>query len=233
MARPRAPHDVDWNYYYNVAEADAESGWNFILSHLAGYNIDTSVVLDFACGRGRIAEQCLPVVSRMILSDISEEAIDFCKQRFSALPDTSKIQYVLNTETSIPVPDASVTFLYSWDAMVHFDIEAFRAFMMEFQRILTPGGYGFVHHSNFGDVKLPLRHFMRHLLSRIGHTGFSSNPHWRSDVAAGDIRGLCKTNDLIVIKQEIIDWGGPGDRPYGQVKDLDCITIFRKPGLSL
>jgi SAM-dependent methyltransferase len=46
------------------------------------------------------------------------------------------------------VPDASVTFVYCFDAMVHFYPEVVRKYIKEFRRVLAPKARGFVHYSN-------------------------------------------------------------------------------------
>ena len=229
MSRAKSPHDIDWNKYYGAAEDHAEAGWNSIYSRIHDFeDIDMSSVLDFACGRGRIAQYCLPFAKELILCDINGDAIEFCKHRFSGVRQSPKLRYVVNTLSTIPLENESVTFLYSWDAMVHFEFDAFRAYMKEFARILRPRGYGLIHHSNFGSFDVRFKTFLRFLLIRFKRSRFFRNPHWRAGIAAKDVHQFCAEHDLLVLNQELMDWGGANDRFFGRMKDLDCITIFQK-----
>jgi ubiquinone/menaquinone biosynthesis C-methylase UbiE len=78
---------------------------------------DLSIVLDFACGRGRIAERFADISGKLICADMSVDAIEECRRRFSG---RSNVECLVNGNASIPVPSGSVTSLYSWDAMVPF-----------------------------------------------------------------------------------------------------------------
>ncbi len=57
MARISAPHDVDWDRYYSAAEDHAEAAWNLIYNRIRDLDhLDMTAVVDFACGKGRIAQ---------------------------------------------------------------------------------------------------------------------------------------------------------------------------------
>jgi ubiquinone/menaquinone biosynthesis C-methylase UbiE len=79
--------------------------------------------------------------------DINEENIAYCRDRFRA---ATNLHYLRTDGTSLDgIADDSVTLLYCFDAMVHFDSEIVRAYLGECARVLAPGGRGFCHHSNF------------------------------------------------------------------------------------
>lgn len=63
------------------------------------------------------------------------------------------------------MPDATLSFLFCFDAMVHCDSDVVRAYPREARRALRPGGHAFLHHSN--DMSLTGEDFRRH-------------PHWRN-----------------------------------------------------
>jgi len=222
MARVKVPSDADWNEYYAMAEHHTDAAWQFIeprIKQISG--IDTSMVLDFACGKGRIAQFWLPIVKNLILSDINREAIEFCKERFSSSPDSGKIRYVVNDAASIPLEDNSVSFIYSWDAMVHFDFDLLKIYFKEFSRILKPGGFGFIHHSNFGSLAARFHAFTKNLKIRGKRSRFNRNPGWRAGTTAVDVKDFCRKNGLITVNQEIFTWHGN--------KNMDCLTTFKKP----
>ena len=210
MISPYKPKDVDWSEYYKLAESDVEWQWRIFERLLLGPDrsvFDFNVVLDFACGHGRIAERFANFAGKLICSDINHESLGFCRRRFANWQGACVFDFVVNTDSHIPQPDGSVTFLYSWDAMVHFEINDLRTYLQEFSRILKTGGCGLIHHSNYGSFEASE--------ARVWH----QNPHWRASVSANDVRELCGWAGIPVLKQELLDWTIPS---------LDCITIFQK-----
>ena len=140
LRKPALARDGDWSEYYDSAEADVASQWLTIEAFLKELpQPDFSVVLDFACGRGRIAERFAGIAGRLTCADISVDAIAVCRQRFAT---RSNVECLVNGNGSIPVRSESITFLYSWDAMVHFDTRELNEYFAEFKRVLKPGGMG-------------------------------------------------------------------------------------------
>ena len=106
----------------------------------------------------------------------------------------------------VGIPDGSVTMIYSWDSMVHFDKEVVKLYTKEFARVLAPGGKGFVHHSNYGHISQS--------------SDWLSHPHNRSNMTNELFALYVRDNGMEIVSQELLDWG---------LKDLDCISVFRKP----
>ena len=202
------PKDYNWEKYYKKAEQATSNSWKIITEFLSGFEFDLSVVLDFACGRGRIAECFSKDAGHIICCDVSRAAIEYCRKRFSDCNPYCTFDYIVNENEKIPVNSSSVTFLYSWDSMVHFDLKDIELYFGEFQRILKNGGYGLIHHSNYGSPQ-----------EEKNHKNWNENPHWRSNVNAFDIKRICEENGLFIVKQKLLDWGR---------KELDCITLFEK-----
>jgi GR25 family glycosyltransferase involved in LPS biosynthesis len=198
------PRHANFSEYYELAEADVESQWQIIQAFMGEEPApDLTVVLDFACGRGRITERFAAVAGSLTCSDINAEAIDCCRQRFANFPN---VTCVINDGMSIPLPDESQTFVYSWDSMVHFNAAELRVYFREFKRILRPGAMAFVHHSNYAALGGPPR-------------PWNENPACRAYVSASDIGMLCDQYALTIVRQRVIDWSEPR---------LDCLTMFRK-----
>ena len=101
------------------------------------------------------------------------------------------------------VADCSITFIYCWDAAVHFDKTVMREYIGEFARVLKMHGTGFVHHSNLGTS---------------AKTDIRQNPSWRSNMSKELFVEYCARNSLQVISQTDIAWG----------EVTDCISVFRK-----
>jgi len=193
------PKDFNWNNYYEKSEKDsAEQYKKYFEPNLSQF--DLSIVLDFACGTGRIAQYFLRKDNKLILCDISKSAIDSCRHRFS---NSKNVDFLINNDTAIPLEKETITFCYSWDAMVHFETEDLAIYLKEFNRILKPGGRGVVHHSNYGaDGKR-----------------WTEHTRWRAGVSARDVQKICDELELVIDSQKIINWGAP---------NLDCITTFSK-----
>lgn len=87
--------------------------------------------------------------------------------------------------------------------MVHFDKLVVKEYVKEFCRVLRSGGFGFVHHSNYGVIN--------------SSNEWMQNPGWRTNMTAQLFVDYCNEAGLKIVKQQIIN------------NDLDCISIFCKP----
>jgi GR25 family glycosyltransferase involved in LPS biosynthesis len=211
LSQERRPFDetylarhADWSGYYKLAETDTIPQWRLLQSFIKeAPKPDLAAVLDFACGHGRIAERFAGIAGSLVCCDIGADAIAFCRRRFA---DSPNVTCVVNDSRSIPLPDESLTFVYSWDSMVNFSIAEMRTYLREFRRILKPGGMALVHHSNYG---------------ALGGTArlWNENPACRAYVSASDVRMISGQCGLPIVRQRIIDWTEPC---------LDCLTLFRK-----
>jgi SAM-dependent methyltransferase len=202
MSEHLARH-VDWTPYYEEAEAGVDWQWSLISKYKEPLSPDLSLVLDFACGRGRIAQKFAEIATKLICVDIRQQAIDYCLQRFASRKNT---QCLVSGESSIPVASDSVTFLYSWDSMVHFHQGELAVYFKEFHRVMAPGATGLIHHSNYGALTKDAR-------------PWNENPGWRAHVSAPDVHDICTRAGLTIVNQTVIDWSQPS---------LDCVTTFRK-----
>jgi ubiquinone/menaquinone biosynthesis C-methylase UbiE len=206
------PWAANWNKYYELAEPIAENQFYGIILPAIGEDIfrsfDFNSTLDFACGHGRMANIFAQWSRKLTCSDIQEESIAYCQKRFLSYPADCTFEFVVNSLEGIPLEDESVTFIYSWDSMVHFNIEILDRYISEFERILMPGGSGFIHHSNYCGVYGP------------SDTIWNDNPHCRASVSAEDVKKVFLQNRLSVVKQVNITWETK--------EDLDCITVFLK-----
>ena len=200
------PHTFDWNEYYSNAEGHNEIQFQTYLEPLMRkYNFDFSRVLDFACGKGRIAELLSEYSKSLTCVDTGLEAIAYCSQRFQ---DKAHIECLVSEPEKIPVDSDSMSFIYSWDAMVHFDYRSIDYILSEFARILRSGGYAVIHHSN-----------AREHDTFEADKNWRKNPHCRSEFNAKDMLHIATKSGFVVELQQIIDWG---------IKGLDCISVLRK-----
>ena len=191
--------------YYGVAELHMDMQWATVIYPIIK-DCDFTHVLELAPGHGRNTEKLIKVAGEISLVDVTESCITACKERFKNYRGRCKLNYFVNDGRTMPqIENGSVTFIYSWDSMVHFDLDIVKSYIVEFSRILRPGGFGFIHHSNYS-----------------AHKGryWRKNPHCRNYMSSELFSQLCKEVGLDVRSSKVIDWGG--------VKGLDCMTLFKK-----
>eukprot|EP00667_Euglena_gracilis_P023729 EG_transcript_26948 len=169
---------------------------------------DFRFTLEIAPGGGRNTARLQKLVTRLIGVDLDAHAVELCRRRFAA---DSRLEFHVNDGQRLPmVPSGAITFIYSWDAMVHFHPEVIRGYVQEFGRVLAPNGTGFIHHSNLGAQ--PQYRLSSHIFN---------NPHWRSNMTCGLFAEYLRAAGLELTYQTPLTWRrSPG---------LDCISGFRKP----
>ena len=168
--------------------------------------LDLKNVVELACGRGRHVPQYVQKAGHITLVDILEKNIDICKERFK---NYTNISYYKNNGSDLKdLPDNSYTSLFTYDAMVHFELLDVAKYLNETYRILVPGGMALFHHSNnHSNYK----------------ASFSTSIGGRSFMSKKIFAHLAYRAGLEIVKQKVIDWGEP---------ELDCITLVRKNGSS-
>ena len=225
-----------WNEYYRQAEEAMEQEWKCIFPLMAEANFHS--VFEVAAGACRNTEKLLPLAGKIVVSDVDPEAIAKCKQRFKGRPEEKKISYVVVDGTeALPLADSSITFVYQFDAGVHFHPELIRSYLKEFARVLKPGGTGFFHHSNLGALKL------KELGVRHIHLDVRDNPSARSNMTRAAFASFAREaglemtchptfNKISDIRKVIgrVESDLPQNRRALPCSDLDAFAIFRKPG---
>jgi len=211
---PNIKHN--WNRYYDGVDSSADKQvQRRFVPLLEKYPISYAHVLDFPSGRGRIAESIYNIyaeqINEFICCDANNEAIDYCRQRFA---NNSAFGFMVNKVDGweclpLEFEDKHFTFIYSWDAMVHFSYKWLDFYICEFYRLCQQEGYVFIHHSNLtsSNVKCDKSET------------FSDNPHWRSPVSANDVKRISKKHGFTVVEQICFDW---------EVPNLDCVTLLKK-----
>lgn len=217
MITPDPKNTEFWHDYYKQAENSASGQFDKIIKPiiLDKYsNISFAHVMDFACGFGRMSNIFKRYANRITCCDINSLAIEHCKERFeSNRGDTDSCQFsfcVSDSSLTLPFDDRTFSFIFSWDAMVHFKYKWCDYYLHEFSRILLDGAYALIHHSNYGNVQPDLDK----------SENWNDNPSGRSNVSADDIVFMAQKHGLTVVEQNIFNWGG--------VPKLDCISLLRK-----
>ena len=164
-------------------------------------NVDN--IVELACGHGRHVPKYQHIASKITLVDINQTNIDFCKNRFS---DNKKITYICNNGSELQgVPPASMTAIFSYDAMVHFEMMDVIKYIQESSRILMPGGRALFHHSN-----------------NNGNPGGNPmwHPTWRNFMSLDIVTHAAARAGFTIIEQQALHWGG--------FNNIDGVTLMQK-----
>ncbi len=164
--------------------------------------LDLSNVVELACGRGRHVPRYIDQTKKVILVDILEKNIEFCKGRFG---NYENITYYVNNGYNLEkIPTETVSSLFTYDAMVHFEMMDIYEYLKDIYRILKKDGKVLIHHSNYDEDY---------------SASFENAPNGRSFMSKQLFAYLAYRVGFTVKEQIVIDWG---------VKDLDCITLLEK-----
>lgn len=163
-------------------------------------------IVEIAPGFGRWTSFLLGQSNSYIGIDVSPRPVAFCQRTFGRLPQRPR--FVLGDGASLPeVEDAHTDLVFSFDSLVHVELECIAAYAKEMYRVLRPGGYGFIHHSNMGAYE----------------SGTIPNPGWRGlTVSAENVGREFTTTGLQVVIQERTPWVFRGAL-------TDCFSLVRKP----
>ncbi len=204
----------DWvkGKYYDDAEAGMEVQWERLIWPMIN-GADFAHVVDLAAGHGRNTAKLLPLSGRVTAIDINKTNIDFMAKRFKGTAHASKLTLTKNNGAELAgVPDTSVTLVYCFDAMVHFDSDIVRAYIAEFARVLKPGGLGFVHYSN----------------NSSNPTGtYRDHPGWRNFMSRALFNHWVAKEGMEVVRTEFVKWNM--QVVAEDDGDTDAVTLFRKP----
>ncbi len=205
----------DWKVsdYYDKAESDAwtdvfwKPGTQF---RRLFEKLDTTSTVELACGHGRHSARLLSLkrdqtaLQSLVLLDVVEENVLHCKERLSDVSEVSA--HTNNGYDFHPVEDGSVSAIFCFDAMVHFEYDAVFSYLQDASRILRQGGRALFHHSN---------------LDKYPGSDYKNNPHWRNFMSKNLFAHAATRSGLRVLEQVTIDWD--------KARNLDCLTLVEKP----
>ena len=191
-----------WTHYdwaergdeWSVAWGGTSGLWWVTLWPRLRHFLPTSHVLEIAPGFGRITELVAPQTERMTVVDVTELCVEHCRERFRRWPH---VDCRVNDGRSLPfVAASSIDFAFSFDSLVHVELDVIGAYLGELARVLRPGGAAFLHHSNLADA-------------RAAAGAEVPNPHWRAEsVGAEAVASAARGVGLDCVTQERLCWGG-------------------------
>jgi ubiquinone/menaquinone biosynthesis C-methylase UbiE len=220
----------EWQGQAAYCGVDYEYWKNSLADHLLfPYLNKDARVLEIAPGHGRWSTLMIPRVKELILVDLGDNNIEFCKARFK---DFDHIQYIVNDGSSLPgVANNSLDLVWSYDSFVHMEPSIVESYIQEIGRVLKPSGKAIIHHAgrfhftlflgflkNWGKLGL-------HLYKAISMGRLHDTDGWRSNVSREMVRGFAQKSQLKVNWQKRF-WQ---DGQIGVPRFNDCITELEKP----
>jgi SAM-dependent methyltransferase len=207
-----------------------ETEWHATLLPRVRHFLPAGTVLEIGPGYGRWSGYLIDASDRYVGVDVAETCIASCRERFQGF---EAAEFHVNDGRSFQmVDDASVDFAFSFDSLVHADADVIGDYLRELDRILSPGGIGFIHHSNLGEHLGALRR-SRALgrMARILPPAQRALNHWRItgwdhsralSMTAQKFVFLCEGAGLVCVGQEIISWGPRAPRT------IDCLSLVAR-----
>jgi SAM-dependent methyltransferase len=171
-------------------------------------------VLELGPGFGRWTRFLRPLCDRMVLVDLSERCITACRQTFG---EDRSMEYHVNDGRSLTmIADASIDFAFSFDSLVHAEVDVIESYISQLSDKLTADGIAFLHHSNFAAL-------LEQADAGSQDGGEMDNRHWRSETVSAEIvSAIADRSNMTVVSQERVNWG---------CKALsDCITVLAPTG---
>jgi SAM-dependent methyltransferase len=169
--------------------------------------LDLTNVVELACGHGRHAAKCIDNVGHITLIDVNDTNIDACRKRFAGNP---KVSYLVNDGSSLSaIASDSLTSVFCYDAMVHFEAADVIAYVGEIARVLKTGGRALLHYSN---------------CDLFPEGNYKDTPHWRNFFSEKMMRHFANRAGFEVLSSDIFCLGVEGL----DIKIADAVTLFEK-----
>lgn len=197
-------HVEDMNEYFANAESTLNTFWSEESPfYLMFQKLDLSNIIELGCGIGRHVQEYIENAGQVMLVDIVQENIDICRERFKG---DGRVHYYKNDGYDLRELAAdSYSALYTYDAMVHFEMIDIYFYLKDIYRVLQKGGRALFHHSNN---------------TRDYKYSFANAPHGRSFMSKDIFAYLSYRAGFTILEQRVIDWGGE--------VELDCISLLEK-----
>ena len=118
--------------FYETGRVD----WQEFRERWEHYGLTKQACLEIGCGAGRITRSLAADFSRAYGIDVAEGMIAYARQHMP-----SNVELFVTDGATLPIPDLSVTAIFSVIVFLHFDKTDYAAaYFREFARVLQPGG---------------------------------------------------------------------------------------------
>lgn len=194
-----------------------EALWWFVIYPRIHRYLPAENILEIAPGGGRWTQFLKAQCQALVGVDLSARCVERCRARFAS--DTH-MKFYVNDGTSLEVvPDGSIDFVFSFEALVHAEQDVIEAYLIQLARKLKPNGVGIIHHSNLGAYpgRLKILECQRRLPSAIrriltvGKLEYLLRIHvgwWATSMTGALFRKYCEQAGLKCLSQELINWVG-------------------------
>ncbi len=204
-------HDYEWPQQgdeWSAPWGSASTQWHCVILPRIRAFLPAKTVLEIAPGYGRWTQFLQTQAQKLVVVDLSDSCIEVCKNRFA---EATNISYYVNDGTSLAmVAEESVDFTFSFDSLVHADLDVLRAYLAELSKKLSPDGVAFLHHSNIGVYarRWAIQNRLPRNLGRVlGPLRFAGHSHDRDfTVTAAGVERVCRDLGLVCIAQETLNW---------------------------
>ena len=164
------------------------------------YISKNSIVLEIACGIGRVSRYVAPEVKHLHCMDILDEALSEVKKNLRLFNNV--IFHKANGYDLSGFNDGYFDCIYSFTAFFHFDFELVVNYFCEIQRVLKPEGIGIIEFKQWKNEKDIIQ-----LLNKIEEQGGIKKyeaqlDKWRY-VSKEMLKVLCDYYDLKVIDDDM------------------------------
>src|ERR1700687_894308 len=137
--------------FYNLGKSD----WTDFRREWQSYGMDTRAIVEIGCGAGRITRWLAEDFQAVHALDVSDGMISYAREHVRS----PNVTFHLVAGTKIPVPDASVTAVFSTHVFQHFDNQQIgREYLTECASVLAPGGSLMIHVPLYEYPLLPRQH---------------------------------------------------------------------------
>jgi SAM-dependent methyltransferase len=209
--------DIEWNKtYWNDTHPWPESGdewsagwggprpqWYGAIHPRIARWLPARRVLEIAPGFGRWTQFLLRQTDEYFGVDLNPRCIERSRQRFAAY---DRAHFMQNDGVSLQViDDGAIDFVFSFDSLVHVEMEVLAPYCQQIVRKLGPSGVAFIHHSNAAN----------------GVDANNPNAEGRGKtVSSQAAREVIEQAGGRVLMQEEINWASTAR--------TDCLTTFSK-----
>ncbi|QFT01065.1 Methyltransferase domain protein [Labrenzia sp. THAF191b] len=212
--------DVEWNkkywneeYQWPMAGEEwskqwggAQIQWWSSIAPRIGSFLPANTILEIAPGYGRWTKFLLNNCKHYKGFDLSINALEYCKNHYFSHGLAASREFTLTNGYLLPgVGGETIDFVFSFDSLVHAEMDVIESYISEISRILKHGAHAFIHHSNYADVM----------------NSFEKNTARRGvDVSAARFKEVANKHGLTATVQEKITWDSE------QLQD--CFTLLSK-----
>lgn len=212
----------EWSAWWG----DSEALWHGAIMPRIHPLLPAGTILEIAPGFGRWTRYLKDHCEHLVLVDMTDRCIEHCKSRFSA---ESHIDYHVNDGRSLAmIADGTIDLAFSFDSLVHAEIDILRAYLTQLGAKLHPDGAAFLHHSNLAAHR-PIVDLTHRLPARIRAPLIRRG--WLVDLSAWRARSVgaelvaeaCERAGLACVSQETIRW------ERGRMT-TDALTLVTRPG---